>query len=54
MDTELFVKICTGAMVVGSIGFVVSSMIALENSFEIIDDYRKELARTSKTNKESE
>ena len=54
MDTELFVKICTGAMVVGSIGFVVSSIVLLENSFEIIDEYKKELARTQKTNKESE
>ena len=54
MDTELFVKICTGAMVAGSIGFVVSSIVLLENSFEIIDEYKKELARTQKTNKESE
>lgn len=54
MDTELLEKICTGAMVVGSIGFVVSSIVLFENSIEILDDYRKELARTSKNNKESE
>lgn len=54
MDKELLEKICTGAMVFGSIGFVVSSIVLLENSIEILDDYRKELARTQKTNKESE
>ena len=54
MDTELLEKICVGAMVIGSTGFIIGSMIALENSFEIIDDYKKELARTQKTNKESE
>ena len=54
MDTELLEKICRGVMVIGSTCFVVSSIVVLENSFEIIDDYRKELARISKTNKESE
>ena len=54
MDTELLEKICIGAMVIGSTCFVASSIVVLENSFEIIDDYKKELARISKTNKESE
>ena len=54
MDTELLGKICCiGAMVIGTTVYVVSSMIVLENSFEIIDEYKKELARISKTNKES-
>ena len=54
MSIDLLEKICVGAMVIGSTGFVIGSMIALENSFEIIDEYKKELARTLKTNKESE
>lgn len=51
---ESLEKICIGVIMASSTCFVVSSMIALENSFEIIDDYKKELARISKTNKESE
>ena len=54
MDTELLEKICKGVMVVGTTVYVVSSSVLLKNSFEIIDDYRKELVRILKTNKESE
>lgn len=55
MGIGLLGKICCiGAMVIGTTIYVVSSMIVLENSFEIIDEYKKELARTLKTNKESE
>ena len=54
MDTELLEKICKGVMVVGTTVYAVSSIALLKNSFEIIDDYRKELAQISKTNKESE
>lgn len=54
MSIDLLEKICIGAMVISSAGVVISSMIALDNSFEIIDEYKKELARTSKNNKESE
>ena len=54
MDTELLEKICKGVMVVGTTVYIISSTVVLKNSFEIIDDYRKELARISKTNEESE
>ena len=54
MDTELLEKICKGVMVIGTTVYVVSSTIALKNSFEITDEYRKELVRILKTNKESE
>ena len=54
MITILLEKICIGAMVIGTAGYVVSSMVVLKNSFDIIDEYKKELARILKTNKESE
>lgn len=54
MGIGLIEKICIGTIVVGATCFVASALIALENSFEIIDEYKKELVRTQKTNKESE
>lgn len=55
MDSKSLVeKIGIGVVAVSAPCFVVSALIALENSFEIIDDYKKELARISKTSKESE